>query len=52
MKNLSFADVAGIGLSWAGAVGVIYFLRDSFVSLICVCAAYYLAKWIILKKES
>ena len=51
MQNLSFTDVVGIGLSWAGAVMVTYFAKDTVVAVIAIAAAYYLAKWIILKKE-
>jgi len=52
MGNLSWADIAGIAISWGGAGTVAYFIKDPLVGLGCVIAAYYLSKWIILKKES
>jgi hypothetical protein len=52
MKNLNPTDVAAIALSWTGAGTVAYLMRDPIVAIVCVAAAYYLAKWIILKKES
>ncbi len=51
MKNLNFADVAGIGASWGGAAAVAYFVGDPITGVIAIVAAYYLAKWIILKKD-
>lgn len=52
MKNLNFFDVLVILFSWAGAATVTYFTRDAFVAIICIAAAYYLAKWVILKGQS
>jgi len=52
MKNLNKMDVIGIGLSWAGAATIACLFKDPIVGVACVAAAYYLAKWIILKKES
>ena len=49
MKNLSFADILGMVVCWAGAGTVAYFIRDGLVTIICVAAAYYLSKWIIMK---
>ena len=49
MRNLGVGDVLGILVCWAGAATVAYFLRDGVVAVICVAAAYYLAKWIIMK---
>tara|TARA_B100000745_G_C20096871_1_gene375064 strand:- start:73 stop:231 length:159 start_codon:yes stop_codon:yes gene_type:complete len=51
MKNLSVTDVAAIGLSWTGAASVAYISQDGVITLIALCAGYYLSKWIILKKE-
>jgi len=51
MKNLSYLDLGGILVAWTGAVVVVYLAKDPLVSIICVAAAYYLAKWIILKKS-
>ena len=51
MKNLTAGDVAGIALSWAGAATVTYLTQDGVVAIVCVVAAYFLAKFIILKKE-
>jgi len=52
MKSLTFGDVAGIALSWTGAAAIAYIAKDGFVAFFCVCAAYYLAKFIILKKDA
>jgi len=52
MKNLNLADVAGIALSWIGAGIIAYIAKDGVVAVVCVAAAYYLSKWIILKEES
>lgn len=49
--SLTSADVAGIALCWAGAATTAYFVKHPVVGLICVIAAYYLSKWIILKEE-
>lgn len=50
--NLSMADVLGIALSWLGAGTIAYLIHDALVAIVCVVAAYYLSKFIILKKES
>lgn len=51
MKNLTLLNVVGIGVSWAGAAVIAYISNDGFVAFICVCAAYYLAKWIIFGRN-
>ena len=50
MRNLGVVDVLGILVCWAGAAAVAYFVRDGIVGIVCVAAAYYLAKWIIMKQ--
>ena len=52
MKSLTLTDVAAIAVSWTGAGVITYFAKDALVAIICIAASYYLAKWIILKKES
>jgi len=52
VKNLNFFDVLAILFSWAGAAAVAYFVKDALVAIICIAAAYYLAKWVILKGQS
>ena len=49
--GLSFTDVAAITACWAGVVAVTFFSKDPVVAVIAIAAAYYLAKWIILKQE-
>ncbi len=50
MRHLSVGDIFGILVCWAGAATVAYFVKDAFVGLICVAAAYYLSKWIIMNQ--
>ena len=52
VRGLSFADVAMVAVAWIGAGVVTYFAKDAFVGLIGISASYYLAKWIVLKKEN
>lgn len=49
--SLNSTDVAGIIACWAGAAAVTYFSREPVVAVIAVAAAYYLAKWVILKRD-
>lgn len=49
MNNLSGWDILGILICWGGAGVVAYFIRDPIVGIICLAAAYYLSKWIIMK---
>lgn len=49
-KHLSFGDVCGLLLCWAGVSTVAYLMKDAVVAVICLAAGYYLSKWIILKQ--
>lgn len=49
---LNGADVVAIVACWAGAAGVTYLSADALVAVISIAAAYYLAKWVILKGEN
>lgn len=53
MKNLNKWETLSIIAIWTAAILGIYLTikEDSFISFICICAAYYLNKWIILRKE-
>jgi hypothetical protein len=51
-KNLSIADCIAVAVSWTGVATIAFLAKDGIVAIICVAAAYYLAKWVILKKES
>ena len=51
MKNLSVVDCIAIAVSWIGVASIAFLAKDVVVAIICIAAAYYLAKWIILKKE-
>ncbi len=50
--NLNSVDVVAILTCWAGAAVVTYFSENSVVAVIAIAAAYYLAKWVILKVEN
>ncbi|MDO8521570.1 MAG: hypothetical protein Q7S52_05640 [bacterium] len=51
MKNLSVVDCVAIAVSWVGVASIAFLVKDTFVAIICIAAAYYLAKWIILEKK-
>ena len=51
VPNMSSMDVMAIIACWAGVAAVTYFSKDAVVAVIAIAAAYYLAKWVILKKE-
>ncbi len=50
--NLNSMDVVAILTCWAGAAVVTYLSADAFVAMISIAAAYYLAKWVVLKVEN
>lgn len=50
--HVSTTDVMAIVACWAGAAVVTYFSKDGVVAVIAIAAAYYLAKWIVLKQEN
>lgn len=50
-SGLNGMDVVAIVACWTGAAAVTWFSKDPGVSIIAIAAAYYLAKWVILKKE-
>ncbi|MEK7117995.1 MAG: hypothetical protein AAB869_00100 [Patescibacteria group bacterium] len=52
MKNLSVVDCIAIAVSWIGVASIAFLAKDVVVAIICIAAAYYLAKWIILRKDS
>jgi hypothetical protein len=49
--SMTSMDVIAIIACWAGVAAVTYFSKDAVVAVIAIAAAYYLAKWVILKKE-
>lgn len=49
--NLSGFDVAALFVCWSGAAGVAWISKEPVVIVVALAAAYYLAKWIILKKR-
>lgn len=49
---LNSLDVIAILTCWGGAAIVTYLAADAFVAMISIVAAYYLAKWVILKVEN
>ena len=51
MRNLNLYDLLAILFVWTGAVSIAYFSIDSVVIIACIVAAYYLSKWIILKRQ-
>lgn len=50
-SGLNGMDVVAIVACWAGAAAVTWSSKDPVVAVIAIGAAYYLAKWVILKKE-
>ena len=52
VRTLNFNEFLVILVIWAAVVGIIYLNVDLLVSVISVCAGYYLSKWIVLRKES
>jgi hypothetical protein len=50
MKPLSFYDCMSIVIFWMAAGFVIVEARDPVISLVAVCSAYYLSKWVIKRK--
>jgi|GEM_PF-4846282 len=50
-SGLNGMDVLAIIACWAGVAAVTWFSKDAVVAVIAIGAAYYLAKWVILKKE-
>jgi len=51
VPKLSGPDVMALLVCWAGVAAVSWFSKEPVVAVIAIAAAYYLAKWIILKKE-
>ncbi len=52
VSNLNIMDVIAIIACWAGVVAVTWFSKEHpLVVIIAIASAYYLAKWVILKKE-
>jgi hypothetical protein len=49
---LNSLDIIAILTCWGGAALVTYLSADAFVAMISIAAAYYLAKWVILKVEN
>ncbi len=49
--SMNSMDVIAIIACWAGVAAVTYFTKDPVVAMIAIAAAFYLAKWVILKKE-
>lgn len=51
-KGLSLTDVVTVAVAWAGATAIALLVMENLlVVIICIASAYYLAKWIILKKD-
>ncbi len=51
IPSLSKHDIIALLICWAGVAAVSWFSEEPVVAVIAIVAAYYLAKWIILKKE-
>lgn len=51
-SGLNGMDVTAIVACWTGVAAVTWFSKDPVVAVIAIGAAYYLAKWVILKKET
>lgn len=51
LSGLTGMDVVAIIACWAGVAAVTWFSKDPVVAVVAIGAAYYLAKWVILKKE-
>ena len=49
--SMNTLDVLAIAACWAGVAAVTYFCKEPAVAVVAIAAAYYLAKWVILKKE-
>jgi hypothetical protein len=49
--SMNAMDVIAIIACWGGVAAVTYFSKEPVVAVIAIAAAYYLAKWVILKKE-
>ena len=49
---INITDVVAILICWAGAAVVTCLSESSVVAVIAIAAAYYLAKWVILKVEN
>jgi hypothetical protein len=50
--SLTVIDAAALLICWAGASAVTYSSNELAVALVAIVAAYYMAKWIILKHKS
>ena len=50
-SGLTAMDVVAIIACWAGVAAVTWFSKEPVVTVVAIGAAYYLAKWVILKKE-
>ena len=50
-SGLTAMDVVAIIACWAGVAAVTWFSKEPVVAVVAIGAAYYLAKWVILKKE-
>jgi hypothetical protein len=51
LKHLSLIDLLGVIAIWTGSVVTIYLIRGDLISLLAICFAYYLTKFIVLKKD-
>ena len=51
VSSLNIMDIVAIIACWAGVAAVTWFSKEPVVAVIAIGAAYYLAKWVILKKE-
>jgi len=51
VSSLNIMDIIAIIACWAGVAAVTWFSKEPVVAVIAIGAAYYLAKWVILKKE-
>ena len=49
---LNRMDDVVVVVCWAGAAAVAYLSANALVAVISIAAAYYLAKWVILKGEN
>ncbi len=50
-SGMNAMDVLAIIACWGGVAAVTYFSKEPVVAVIAIAAAYYLAKWVILKRE-
>jgi hypothetical protein len=50
--SLTMPDLAGLLICWGGAAAVAFLSKEPAVAVVGIVAAYYMAKWIILKHKS